>query len=422
MPIIKLPHLIAYAAISVLFSATIQAAPTDTELEAVGARYLEHASKAFSASLSEALVMQNTVTAFLASPSAASLQAARDSWTQARKPYAEIEAFRFGNPVVDNWEPQLNSWPIDEGFIDYVDQSSYFYELGNPVGQANLIANTSLSIGPRTLDLTDLNAALLASLNELGGTEANVATGWHAIEFLLWGQDLNGTGPGAGNRASTDFALDAARCTNGNCDRRRDYLLAVTQLLVEDLKWIITQWDTTATGSYGNEFADLHAKEQLRRILFSVGSLSLGELAGERMKVALYANSPEDEHDCFSDNTHFTLLHDQIGISNVLMGQSKFAGNLGHGLSIVVLLKQYEPALAKKLTAALNNTTYTIGLIVDSAQSGVAFDQLISPGNTKGAAMIQNAVDALVIQTRVIEASAIALGLNSLAPNTEGHF
>ena len=27
-------------------------------------------------------------------------------------------------------------------------------------------------------------------LHEIGGNEANVATGYHAIEFLLWGQDL----------------------------------------------------------------------------------------------------------------------------------------------------------------------------------------------------------------------------------------
>ncbi len=422
MPIKNLPLLSALAAICLSFSPAGQAAPTDSELESVGERYLELASEAFGASLNEALVMQNAVQAFLASPSEASLQTAKNSWTEARKPYAEIEAFRFGNVIIDDWEPQLNAWPLDEGFIDYVDHTNYFYELGNPVGQANLIANTSLSFGPQTLDLTDLNSELLASLNELGGTEANVATGWHAIEFLLWGQDLNGTGPGAGNRPITDFALDTTECTNGNCDRRRDYLQSVTELLIEDLEWVITQWDATSADSYSNEFSALYAKEQLRRILFGVGSLSLGELAGERMKVALYANSPEDEHDCFSDNTHFTLLHDQIGISNVLMGQSNFTRNLSSGLSVVELLEKHDPALAVELTAALNSTTQIIGLIVDSAQSGVAFDQLISFGNSEGTAMIQNAIDALVVQTRAIEASAIALGLTSLAANTEGHF
>jgi|SaaInl5LU_22_DNA_1037371.scaffolds.fasta_scaffold07350_4 putative iron-regulated protein len=401
---------------------TAQALPTDSELNSVGERYLELASASFGAALEEALIMQQAIEAFLDQPDLETLGAAKSAWSLARKPYAEIEAFRFGNLIIDDWEPQLNAWPLDEGFIDYVDQGSYFYELGNPVGQANLIANTSLSYGPQVLDLTDLSADLLASLNELGGTEANVATGWHAIEFLLWGQDLNGTGPGAGNRPVADFALTEAECSNGNCDRRRQYLSAVTDLLIEDLEWGVSQWDAEIATNYQKEFAALPAKEQLRRILFGVGSLSLGELAGERMKVSLYANSPEDEHDCFSDNTHFTLLHDQIGIANVLQGQTGFAAPLTRGISVVELLEQYDADLAQELGNALNNSTEVIAKIAASAEAGIAFDQLIAPGNSEGAAMIQDAIDALFLQTRAIEAAAVALGLNSLAANTEGHF
>lgn len=405
-----------------LLSITAQTAPTESELTAVGERYLQHASAAFGAALDEALVMQEAIETFLDQPSEENLEAAKAAWSNARKPYAEIEAFRFGNSVIDDWEPQLNAWPLDEGFIDYVDQGSYYYELGNPVGQANIIANTRLSFGPQVLDLTNLTSDLLASLNELGGTEANVATGWHAIEFLLWGQDLNGTGPGAGNRPVTDFALDETECSNGNCDRRRQYLGAVTDLLVKDLEWGVSQWDREAKGSYRETFAQLPAREQLRRILFGVGSLSLGELAGERMKVALYANSPEDEHDCFSDTTHSTLLHDQIGISNVIAGQTDYANPMSDGTSILELLNKYDSGLAQELQSALSNTTEVIARISASAESGIAFDQLISPGNTEGAAIIQDAIDALVVQTRAIELTATVFGLSSLAANTEGHF
>ena len=408
--------------VTTLMSVNLLAQPSEDQLEAVGERYIELAAASFSAALNEARFMRDAIDAFLSNPNDATLATAKAHWTEARKPYAEIEAFRFGNLIIDDWEPQLNAWPLDEGFIDYVDNSNYFYELGNPVGQANLIANTSLSYGPQTLDLTDLNADLLASLNELGGTEANVATGWHAIEFLLWGQDLNGTGPGAGNRPATDFALNDADCTNENCDRRRTYLKSVTDLLIADLEWVIGQWDYGIAESYANEFAALPAQEQLRRILFGAGSLSLGELAGERMKVALFANSPEDEHDCFSDNTHFTLLHDQIGIANVLTGQSSFSAELSQGISILELLSEYDAALALEMETALNNSTQAIQLISDSAASGVAFDQLIAPANSEGQALVQAAIDALVIQTRSIEAAALTLGLTSLAANTEGHF
>ena len=82
------------------------------------------------------------------------------------------------------------------------------------------------------------------TLQEAGDIEANVATGYHAIEFLLWGQDLNGTGPGAGKRPATDYRR--ANCTGGNCDRRAAYLKAATDLLVSDLEEMVGQLGRTA--------------------------------------------------------------------------------------------------------------------------------------------------------------------------------
>ncbi len=83
--------------------------------------------------------------------------------------------------------------------------------------------NTSLTIGGKKLDTSKITKELLAEkLQEAGGVEANVATGYHAVEFLLWGQDLNGTGPGNGARPASDF--DTKKCTNGNCARRAQYL------------------------------------------------------------------------------------------------------------------------------------------------------------------------------------------------------
>ena len=134
---------------------------------------------------------------------------------------------------MDDWEGQLNAWPLDEGLIDYVDTAGYDYEMGNEGATANIIASESLEVGGVVLDLNTLTPDLLASLNELSGSEANVATGYHAIEFLLWGQDLNGTHPGAGNRPASDFATGEA-CASDNCERRGEYLLTVADLLVSD--------------------------------------------------------------------------------------------------------------------------------------------------------------------------------------------
>jgi putative iron-regulated protein len=175
----------------------------------------------------------------------------------------------------------------------------------------------SLIIGGKELDASKLTKELLAdTLQEAGGVEANVATGYHAVEFLLWGQDLNGTSPGAGNRPATDF--DAANCTGGHCDRRGEYLQAATDLLVDDLAWMAAQWgpdgDARKTITDGADEAGLTA------IMTGLGSLSYGELAGERMKLGLMIHDPEEEHDCFSDNTHASHFFDALGIRNVYLG------------------------------------------------------------------------------------------------------
>ena len=135
-------------------------------------------------------------------------------------PYQQTEVYRFGNVIVDEWEGKVNAWPLDEGLIDYVDASYGGATDENPYAALNVIANPSLTLSGGEIDAAEITPALLQdTLQEADAIEANVATGYHAIEFLLWGQDLNGTEPGAGNRPWTDYAAGDA-CTGGNCDRR----------------------------------------------------------------------------------------------------------------------------------------------------------------------------------------------------------
>jgi putative iron-regulated protein len=197
--------------------------------------YGDIALATYSDALTEAQELDKAVDALLAHPTADTLAAARAAWQASRVPYQQTEAFRFGNPVVDDWEGDVNAWPLDEGLMDYVDAASYGAESdANGLYTANVIANTSISIDGKTIDASNLTPEFLkGTLREAGGIEANVATGYHAIEFMLWGQDLHGTGPGAGERPATDYSITA--CTHGNCDRRAQYLKSATDLLVSDL-------------------------------------------------------------------------------------------------------------------------------------------------------------------------------------------
>ena len=207
--------------------------------------YADLAETAYGDAASSAKKLDAAVANLLKSPTPETLAVARDAWKAARVPYLKTEGFRFGNKVVDDWEGRVNSWPLDEGLIDYVDAKTYGETKDdNPLYFANVIANKTLQIGPDKVDATTIDKDLLRKLHQALEVEANVATGYHAIEFLLWGQDLNGTGPGAGNRPATDF--DLAKCTGGNCDRRRAYLTAATGLLVDDLDEMTANWKTHA--------------------------------------------------------------------------------------------------------------------------------------------------------------------------------
>ncbi|CDT89577.1 peptidase [Vibrio diabolicus] len=383
--------------------------------------YADVAHAVFADSVTTAKTLDVKIDEFLKSPSADKLEEVKQAWLDSRVPYQQSEVFRFGNAIVDDWEGQLNAWPLDEGLIDYV-ATDYQYELGNEGAAANIIANTSLQIGASKLDVAKITPELLADLNEVGGSEANVASGYHAIEFLLWGQDLNGTNAGAGQRAYTDFVV-GPECTNGHCDRRGEYLKAAADLLVQDLEWMEKQWSAEVKGNYRETLLNDSADNGLRKMLFGMGSLSLGELAGERMKVALEANSTEDEHDCFSDNTHNSHYYNEQGIYNVYTGLYKREdGTLLSGPSIADLVAQKDKQAAKEIQKQFDVTRNQVGKLVTSAEkNNQHFDQLIAAGNAQGNTLVNDTIMSLVAQTGSIERAAGIIGIDSLSPDTADH-
>ena len=375
--------------------------------------YADLAHAMYSDALTGAQALQQQVDAFLARPTEQNLAAARTAWVAARHPYQQTEAYRFGNPIVDDWEGKVNAWPLDEGLINYTAASYGGESDENPLYTANVIANRTLTVGGRTVDTSRIDKALLSeTLHEIDEVETNVATGYHAIEFLLWGQDLNGTGPGAGARPASDY--DPASCSWGNCDRRADYLRAVTGLLVDELQWMVDQWTDGGAARLAVTTGDL--QKNLATIFTGMGSLSYGELAGERMKLGLMLHDPEEEHDCFSDNTHWSHFDDALGIRNVYTGAyTRIDGSVLSGPSLSDLVAARDAAADRALRDHLDATMAAMQVLVDTAQGGEAYDQMIGEGNTSGNAKVKAAVDALVAQTRAIEKAVNAMGLGSIA-------
>ena len=341
---------------------------------------LVHAN--YSDTLAGAQEMQAAIAAFVAAPSADGLAAARKAWLSARESYGQTEAFRFyGGPIDDDKGPegQINAWPLDEAYVDYVQ--------GKP--KAGLVNDAKFKI----------TKANLAKFNERGGEE-NISSGWHAVEFLLWGQDLSETGPG--NRSFEDY-VDGK---TPNADRRRQFLTVATSLLVDDLASVTEAW-APGQKNYRARF-EKGGKESVRKIIVGLGSLSRGELAGERMEVALNSQDQEDEHSCFSDNTHRDIVTNATGIQNVWLGQyKKRDGTMLQGPGVRDLVAAKKADLADK-------TTGQLAASVAAAESIPApFDRAIGKG-TAGRPAVEKTIASLVAQSKLLVESASAVGIAKL--------
>lgn len=328
-------------------------------------QYAANVRAGYTDSLAGATALRIAVDAFVAAPDATTLQAAKAAWLAAREPYGQTEVFRFYEGPIDNedtgLEGEINAWPLDEVYIDTL------------VNDANF----------------EITKANLAGKNEVGG-DKNIATGYHAIEYLLWGADTNPDGPGA--RDVTDYT------TAANFERRKQYLAAIAELLVDDLTATSDAW---AEGSaYRIDFTDTAGPEEaLRRIMLGMGSLAGAELSGERMTVALENRDQEDEHSCFSDNTHRDIYANARAVENAYLG--RWASTDGPGLDDVV--KARDPELDTRMRAELAATAAAIAAIP------MPFDQAITDDAKRP--LVEAAIDALKAETETIVEIGELLGI-----------
>ncbi len=319
-------------------------------------QYSDLVLDAYQAAYNDAVAMQTAIDNFVADPTAANMQLAKNAWLTARESYGPTEAFRFANGPIDvigteeGPEGLLNSWPLDEAYIDYVEGAANAGIINDPAG------------------FPDLSKDFLASINGDGGEE-NVSVGYHAIEFLLWGQDLDAPSAlTAGDRPFTDF-VDGG--TAANQDRRREYLKNCASLLLDHLQILLDQWQ--AGGPYRSTFLAADEKENLSHILTAIATLSKSELAGERVFTAYDNRDQEDEHSCFSDNTHRDLRLNFDGIRLVYLGinGSKI------GPSLHDLVAQEDAALADEIVAQMDKAQ------MDVYGTAIPFDFAISDDSAR---------------------------------------
>ena len=302
---------------------------SSSELKQVVLNYANIVHASYVDSLNLAKNMQEKINNFLEAPSQKGLDEAKQSWIDSRFPYLQTEVYRFyGGPIDDEDGPEglLNAWPMDESYVDYVK--------GSPKS----------GIVNKPADYPEITQELLLSLNEKEGEE-NISCGYHAIEFLLWGQDFNTDGPG--NRPFTDYT------TAANADRRKEFLKITVNLLIENLQSLVNEW-APEEENYRNSFVNLKPKESFQKILLGMTLLAGFELAGERILVAYESKAQEDEHSCFSDTTHNDSIYDIVGIKNVWTGKYTSAdGSIIEGPGIRNFALSIDTDLTEKIDNSL---------------------------------------------------------------------
>lgn len=337
--------------------------------------YAEIVHASYEDSLTTASEMEAAISAFVDDPSEATLAKARQTWLESREPYLQTEVYRFYEGPIDDPEDgpegMINAWPLDESYVDYVVDDT----------EAGIINDPDIEISEETL----------MSLNEQGGEE-NIATGYHAIEFLLWGQDANEDGPG--DRPYSDYLEDG---DVGNHERRASYLDIVCDLLLVHLETLVEAWEP-GEDNYRAEFESVAPKEALRRILTGMIVLSGFETGGERLKAALDSGSQEDEHSCFSDNTHRDMIQDIQGVLNVWQGSyERIDGSEVTGTSVRSVIDEIDPDLAEELDDRIQESLS----LANELQ--VPFDQEIATDNEEGNERVRSLIQALREQEQSLE-------------------
>ncbi|NRB62608.1 MAG: hypothetical protein HRU40_06200 [Saprospiraceae bacterium] len=341
---------------------TVELSSADDIKEAIPENYADMVYYNYLDAYNTAVELQTAINNFIDAPSAELFETVKIAWLDSREPYGQTEAFRFaGGPIdaEDGPEGLLNAWPLDESYIDYVD------------------GDLSAGIINDLVTYPVLDKALLESLNEAGGEE-NISIGYHAIEYLLWGQDL--TAPSAmeaGKREFTDFT------TATNADRRGQYMQICAELILDHLQLMLDDCDPNQSGNYRSTFLALTPDEAITNMLTGIGTLAKSELAGERIFTAYDNKDQEDEHSCFSDNTHRDTRLNAIGIRNVVTGCYLRSDGISKvvGPSLLDLIAVVDPAFGESLDQMMNEAL----VAVDA--TAIPFDFAISDDSTRPAVL-----------------------------------
>lgn len=268
----------------------------ENQKEALIRNHAAIAYAVYSDALFQATNLQTAIASFVTDPTDDGLSESRLAWRNAYYAYLQCAALQFSNGPVDDdrdLSRQIGKWPINPSLIDYT------------TGQFGGLISDSAELPNVTLD----------ALQALNGPDVNRPTtiGFHAIEFLLWGEDDDDVALlTAGNRTFLDY--NGADSSIQNTVRRSKYLRVCSEILVSQLGVLTNEWDSLGSKNYRKDFIGLEVNSALKNILTGMGTLAKSEISERALEKPVSASSQDLEVSNYSDNT----ITDFIAMTNSL--------------------------------------------------------------------------------------------------------
>jgi uncharacterized iron-regulated protein len=267
----------------------------------------------------KATLLNTSVTTFLTTPTDTNLLLARTAWKNTRQPWEQAEGFLFGPVEDEDYDPTMDSWPLNRVDVD-----------------ALINGGTTIS---------------LSSVDALDG----FSKGFHGIEYIIFG-------PG-GTRKAADITA-----------RQKDYLKYTSQSLVNTTTALVNSW-APAGGDYATKITTAGKGSTAfttRKDLFlaMVGAMAgiCDEVGTGKMQEPYAAKDSTLDESSYSHNTTADFTNNIQGIVNVYT--AKYNGISGT-TSLSTLVASKNAALDAKIKTQVQTALSAMALITPTFEKAI---------------------------------------------------
>jgi uncharacterized iron-regulated protein len=250
--------------------------------------------------------LNTSITNLDANSTEENLAKAKQSWRNLRTVWEQCEGFLFGPVEDDNYDPEMDTWPVDYVQLD------------------SLLASSNL------LQISDIQNRSTLSL-----------CGFHPIEYILWGID--------GNRTAVSITA-----------REKTYLVSLTKDLQNNANALNSSW-ISAPLNFGQQIKTAGAgstayskKQEVFLAITQAMTDICDEVGGSKMAEPFDALDSNIVESPFSDNSVVDFKNNIIGLGNVYNGSYSASGT---GITTLVAAKNIslDNKIKHQITAAINS-------------------------------------------------------------------